>query len=93
MTWQRARQMQDEDVTVHGKVESVNRGGLLVTVNHLRGFVPTSHLVPGTQAESLVEQTIPLKNLEVDEERQRLVLSNKRAVSDTQMSSFQVWRR
>ena len=43
-TWQRVRQMQEEDVTVMGKVASVNRGGLLVDLENLRGFVPTSHL-------------------------------------------------
>ena len=33
---------------------------------------------------------IPAKLLEVDEERFRLVLSNKRAVSDNQMAGFKV---
>ncbi len=90
MTWQRFRQMQDEDITFHGRVESINRGGVLVTVQNLRGFVPSSHLTQSAQGEGVLGQDIPLKLLEVDEERQRLVLSNKRAVSDTQLAGFQV---
>lgn len=89
-TWQRIRQMQDEDITIHGRVESINRGGVLVTVHNLRGFVPSSHLTQAAQGEGVLGQEVPLKFLEVDEERQRLVLSNKRAVSDTQMAGFQV---
>lgn len=89
-TWQRIRQMQEEDVTVVGKVASVNRGGLLVDVENLRGFVPTSHLSQQFKVEDVQDKDIPLKFLEVDEERFRLVLSNKRAVSDTQMSGFKV---
>ena len=61
-------------------VLSVNRGGLLVEVEHLRGFVPQSHIamrVPNR--EDLVGQTIPVKFLEVDEEKNRLVMSNRLA--------------
>lgn len=89
-TWQRIRQMQEEDVTVTGKVASVNRGGLLVDVENLRGFVPTSHLSQAYKVEDVADKEISLKFLEVDEERFRLVLSNKRAVSDTQMAGFKV---
>jgi hypothetical protein len=44
LTWQRARQMQEEDITLTGKVESMNRGGVMVIVCNLRGFVPSSHI-------------------------------------------------
>lgn len=42
------------------------------------------------KVDDVQDKEIPLKFLEVDEERFRLVLSNKRAVSDTQMSGFKV---
>lgn len=44
LAWQRIAQIQAEDVTVYGEVLSANRGGLLVAVEGLRGFVPSSHL-------------------------------------------------
>ena len=42
--WQRCRDMQAADEAVNSVVLSVNRGGLLVEVEHLRGFVPQSHI-------------------------------------------------
>jgi len=91
IAWLRIHQMQAEDVTFHGRVVMANRGGLLCEVENLRGFVPTSHIsMPAADKEELVGKTIPLKFLEVDEERSRLVLSNKRAMADKQFEHFQV---
>ena len=42
--WQRVKQLQEEDVTVHGKVVQINKGGVMVEVEHLRGFVPLSQM-------------------------------------------------
>lgn len=42
--WQRVKQLQEEDVTVSGKVVQINRGGVMVEVEHLRGFVPMSQI-------------------------------------------------
>jgi hypothetical protein len=44
IAWKRVLQYQAEDATVYGEVVSVNRGGLLVDVEGLRGFVPMSHV-------------------------------------------------
>lgn len=54
VAWMRVRQMQEEGVTIMGKVLSLNRGGLLVDVENLRGFVPTSHLSTVRVLPSLV---------------------------------------
>ena len=72
--------MQANDEAVNSVVLSVNRGGLLVEVEHLRGFVPQSHIamrVPNR--EELIGQSVPVKFLEVDEEKNRLVMSNRLA--------------
>mmetsp|Transcript_11858 Transcript_11858/g.53532 ORF Transcript_11858/g.53532 Transcript_11858/m.53532 type:complete len:388 (-) Transcript_11858:155-1318(-) len=78
--WNRCREMQANDEAVNSVVLSVNRGGLLVEVEHLRGFVPQSHIamrVPNR--EELIGQAVPVKFLEVDEEKNRLVMSNRLA--------------
>jgi len=91
IAWKRVLQYQAEDATVYGEVVSVNRGGLLVDVEGLRGFVPLSHVSsPVEDKESLVGETLPLKMIEADEERQRLVMSNKRAMADKQLEAFAV---
>lgn len=42
--WKRVAQLQEENVTVSGKVVSINKGGLMVEVENLRGFVPMSQI-------------------------------------------------
>lgn len=44
--WARMRQMQEENLTVVVKVESANRGGLLVRYGPYEGFVPVSQFGP-----------------------------------------------
>jgi len=90
VAWARVRQMQEEGITTMGKVLSLNRGGLLVDVEHLRGFVPSSQLSARLNNDAALGQTIPLKFLEVDEERQRLVFSNRKAESDVADQVFKV---
>jgi small subunit ribosomal protein S1 len=40
------RQHQEENMTVQVKVESANRGGLLVKYGPYEGFIPVSHFGP-----------------------------------------------
>jgi len=73
-----------DDVVVRGTVLSANRGGFVVLVEGLRGFVPFSQITARQNPEELVNKEIPLKYLEVDEERTRLVLSNRKAAAENQ---------
>ncbi|PIA60907.1 hypothetical protein AQUCO_00300434v1 [Aquilegia coerulea] len=84
LAWERCRQLQAEDVVVKGKVISGNKGGVVAIVEGLRGFVPFSQISSKSEAEELLEREIPLKFVEVDEEQSRLVLSNRKAMADSQ---------
>eukprot|EP00271_Cylindrocystis_brebissonii_P014356 TRINITY_DN35686_c0_g1_i1.p1 TRINITY_DN35686_c0_g1~~TRINITY_DN35686_c0_g1_i1.p1 ORF type:complete len:434 (+),score=103.09 TRINITY_DN35686_c0_g1_i1:135-1436(+) len=88
--WERARQLQNDDATVFGKVLSTNKGGLLAAVDGLWAFVPMSMVAVRTPKEELIGQNIALKLLEVDEERSRLVCSNRRAMVSNQASGFAI---
>jgi hypothetical protein len=44
LAWHRIRQMSQEDIKVEALVVGANRGGLIVSVDHIRGFIPGSHL-------------------------------------------------
>jgi small subunit ribosomal protein S1 len=83
LAWERCRQLQAEDVVVKGTVVGANKGGVVALVEGLRGFVPFSQ-ISSTEAEGLLEKEIPLKFVEVDEEQSRLVLSNRKAMADSQ---------
>jgi len=89
IAWERCRQLMAEDVTVVGAVVAANRGGILVVCEGIRGFIPTSHVSVRVQdKEQLVGMLLPMKFLEVDEERTRLVMSNRRAVVEADTRSF-----
>jgi small subunit ribosomal protein S1 len=93
--WEEAARLQTEGGIVQGQVIGYNKGGLLVQFNRIRGFVPASQVAQlhgRTAAEErqqalqrMVGQSIPLKVIEVDRERNRLVLSER--------SATQEWRK
>ncbi|KAK9672082.1 hypothetical protein RND81_12G075200 [Saponaria officinalis] len=84
LAWERCRQLQAEDVVIKGKVGGANKGGVVALVEGLRGFVPFSQISTKSTDEELLEKELPLKFVEVDEEQSRLVLSNRKAVADSQ---------
>lgn len=88
--WLEAHRLMDTDTILEATPSAHNRGGLIVPFGRLRGFVPASHLseLPrGLDEESrtnylqkLVGRKMPFKVLEVDPQRQRLVLSERKAI-------------
>ncbi|KAB8143277.1 S1 RNA-binding domain-containing protein [Chloroflexia bacterium SDU3-3] len=90
--WEEAARLQSEGGIVQGMVVGYNKGGLLVQFNRIRGFVPASQVAQlhgRTAAEErqqalqrMVNQNIPLKVIEVDRERNRLVLSERLATQE-----------
>ncbi|MBC8161826.1 MAG: S1 RNA-binding domain-containing protein [Roseiflexaceae bacterium] len=90
--WEEAARLQGEGGMVTGQVIGYNKGGLLVQFSRIRGFVPASQVAQlhgRTAAEErqqalqrMVGQNIPLKVIEVDRERNRLVLSERLATQE-----------
>lgn len=77
--WQRATELlkSGEEVTVRG-VE-INKGGLIVEFEGIRGFVPGSQLTPEHQSEmaKMLNRAINVKVIEVDQTQNRLIFSEK----------------
>ncbi|EFN56628.1 hypothetical protein CHLNCDRAFT_22007 [Chlorella variabilis] len=91
VAWQRLRQYLEDDVSVEGRVVATNRGGVIVEVECIRGFCPGSQLGQRVQTfEELLDRTMAFKVTEVDEEKARLMLSNKRVVADERVGGFKV---
>ncbi|HLC03747.1 MAG TPA: S1 RNA-binding domain-containing protein [Anaerolineales bacterium] len=88
--WLEAHRLMETDAILEATPSAHNRGGLIVPFGRLRGFVPASHLsdLPrGLDEESrtnnlqkLVGRRMPFKVIEVDPQRQRLVLSERKAI-------------
>jgi len=86
--WDRVTERQDTDEVFDAEVVAVNRGGAICLVEGLRAFLPGSHLTGQLPTEDIVGQTLPLKFLEVNQEANKLVVSNRRAVVEQQMSEL-----
>jgi len=92
--WQKAQQCFLSKEILELPVIGYNRGGLLVKFNNLKGFVPLSQLsfIPyGLTPEErkaflaqCVGETLQLRVIELDRERNRLVLSEREALLTSQ---------
>jgi len=83
--WILAQELLESGETTMHKVVGFNKGGLTVEFNHLRGFVPASHIVDmprnlseearRQELERHIGQELRLKVIEVERRRRRLVMS------------------
>lgn len=100
--WQWIQESLINGEVIDGKVTGCNRGGLLVELNNLQGFVPISHLadfprrvdVEERRAElaSRIGENLSLRVIEVDREKDRLILSERQSAPEKQ-SADDVWDR
>jgi small subunit ribosomal protein S1 len=86
--WEKILAKQETDEAFDAECVSVNRGGAIFLVEGLRAFLPGSHLTGRLPDDDLVGQTLPLKFLEVNQDENKLVVSNRRAVVETQMEDL-----
>lgn len=87
--WSYACSLQEKGEIVELTVAAANRGGLIVYLGRLRGFVPASHLSPSRGAprvsdpncwpflSRLVGTSLCLAVIEADREQNRLILSER----------------
>jgi small subunit ribosomal protein S1/4-hydroxy-3-methylbut-2-en-1-yl diphosphate reductase len=80
--WDRVVEAQQSGAILHAMVVDKVKGGLVVDLG-IRGFVPGSHvdlsLAKGRRFEAFVGQAIPLRVIEVDRGKGRVILSHKQA--------------
>jgi len=87
--WQEAEDLNTKQDIFEGTVAGYNKGGLIVKVGKIRGFVPASQLVSLPKAEEgsdaskqlagMVGKKLYLKVIELDREQNRLILSERAA--------------
>ena len=68
--------------TILAKVVSTVKGGVLVDIADLKGFIPSSQLRTGTPFDGLVDTKIEVKVLEADPKKNKLILSQRQAVAE-----------
>lgn len=95
--WQTAEELLESEESYTSKIEGYNKGGLLVPLGTIRGFVPASQIglsrrltITGNSPEEryseMVGEEIEVCVIEVDRDRRRLILSERAASSETRDS-------
>lgn len=82
--WKKLESMENSDDVIECEVTEVVKGGILVNILDLRGFVPSSHIRAKGSLEELIGQTLPFKVLSLNQQRNNIILSNKKVVADQQ---------
>ena len=90
LVWRRLRQSLEEGAAVEGLVTSFNAAGPDGRRPGPEGFVPARTCRTTCCPRTWSGRRLALKLLEVDEERQRLVLSNRRRASSSGGRTFRV---
>jgi small subunit ribosomal protein S1 len=88
--WERLVEASESKESYTVRVTGTNKGGVTVDLQGIRGFVPRSHLVDRDNLDGLVGQTINACLIEVDPDRNKLVLSHRLASQATRIQSFQL---
>lgn len=84
--WEKASELLKSQDPVDVKVSGYNKGGALVRWNRLEGFIPSSHLVSAKMTadrreamSELIGSKLGVKVIEVDQDRRRLIFSEREA--------------
>ncbi len=95
--WALVSEMLANEETYEGKISGYNKGGLLVDVEGLRGFVPASQVsaarrsvavgaTPEQRWAKMHGEPIVVRVIEVDRERRRLILSERAASNESRQA-------
>jgi small subunit ribosomal protein S1 len=88
--WEDLIELQETGKVLQVRVSGANKGGVTVDVQGMRGFIPRSHLVERDNIESLIGQSLSVNFLEVDREREKLVLSQRMATQSNAFRDLQI---
>lgn len=93
-SWELAEKLLSSKDAYHGEITGYNKGGLIVLMGRLRGFVPASQIsftrrvnlsgdTPDERWSKMVGEEIDVCVIEVDRERRRLILSERAASTES----------
>jgi len=94
-SWRKLQQYADDGTVLETKVVNFNKGGLLVNLDGVRGFIPTSQVSGigrGSEVQKqadmtrMIGSTVRLKIVEMSRARNRLILSERQANAESRDS-------
>jgi small subunit ribosomal protein S1 len=86
--WNQVGEIQSNKESIQLKVTGVNKGGVTVNFQGIRGFIPRSQLLERDH-QSLVGTSIPGVIIEADQEKNKLVFSQRQATRTANFSQLE----
>jgi small subunit ribosomal protein S1 len=91
LSWKRVMQLYEKNSVVDVRIRQISRGGALIELENLQGFVPKSHLgMDLDKAKEKIGTTLVAKFLEADPDSNRLVLSHRLANVQNNVKELEV---
>ncbi len=93
--WRQAESLLDSQEVYSGTIAGFNKGGLIVKLGNVRGFIPASQIslsrrrrtegaeTPEQKWAKMIGESALVKVIEVDRSRNRLILSERAAAKET----------
>ncbi|OGY41320.1 MAG: hypothetical protein A2Y82_03875 [Candidatus Buchananbacteria bacterium RBG_13_36_9] len=96
--WDNLRDLMKSGEVINIKINDANKGGLMVKIGHISGFLPVSQLIPehyprveGGDKNKILEflkkfvnQILKVKVIDIDEKEDKLIVSEKAAWEEAQ---------
>lgn len=95
--WSKFIQAQKQHSKLKGKVIEVNKGGLIIEVMGVRGFLPNSQVgfellsKSGAAQENLIGQDLTVTVIEVNQDNNKLIFSERGQVSEETLKNLRVF--
>ena len=104
--WDNVRKWMADNITIKAKVLSANKGGLMVQLEGLAGFVPVSQLNPEhyprvmggdknrilEKLRELINKEMEVKVIDVNEKEEKLIVSEKAVWEDSQKAVLESYK-
>ncbi|TRU81257.1 MAG: 30S ribosomal protein S1 [Microcystis novacekii Mn_MB_F_20050700_S1] len=88
--WENVREISESGKSVQLRVTGVNKGGVTGEVEGLKGFIPRSHLIEKNDLDSLIGQLLTATFIQIDQENNKLVLSQREIARANAISQLAV---
>lgn len=88
--WEKLAELESGGQSFPVRVIGTNKGGVTVDVEALRGFIPRSHLLQRENLDSLIDQILTVNFLELNQENNKIVLSQRLAAQSAGFSQLTV---
>jgi len=93
-SWKKAEELLASKKTFESKITGYNKGGLIVDLDTIRGFIPASQIslsrraamtgdTPEQRWSKMIDEQVKVCVIEVDRERRRLIFSERAASTET----------